>query len=179
MKLIDTRQWWIFLIRGLISIAFGLLCVLSPISMGASLILVWGAFVLVDGAIALWFAIGGKAQRDPWLVGLQGVIGIIIGLIALFNPAVAGLGILIVVVAWSFVIGVLQIAVAISFRNEMTGELWLGLSGLISILFGAVLLMNPALGAVSLVWIIGFYSIAFGAALVGFAFRMKRHALRS
>lgn len=172
---VDRSDWWIFLLRGLIGVIFGILCIVSPLSMSASLVLVWGVFALVDGVIAVFYAVTGKTMFNRWLIGLQGVLGILLGLVALFNPAAAALAILLYIAAWSFVIGGLTIATAIVYRNEMKGEFWLGLAGALTILFGVYVILNPAIAAISLVWVLGFYAVAAGVATIAFAFRLKKH----
>ena len=70
-------------------------------------------------------------------------------------------------------IGVLQIVAAIKRRREIEGELWLGLSGLVSILFGLFIMARPGEGALAVIWVIGAYAIIFGILLIAFAFGIK------
>ena len=106
-------------------------------------------------------------------MGLQGLIGLAAGIITLIMPGVTALGLLIAIAAYSLVVGVLQIAAAIKLRQEIEGEFWLGLSGVISILFGMFIIARPGEGALAVIWIIGTYALIFGVFLVSFAFRIK------
>jgi uncharacterized membrane protein HdeD (DUF308 family) len=90
-------------------------------------------------------------------------------------PGVTALGLLIAIAAYSLVVGVLQIAAAIKLREEIEGEFWLGLSGLVSVLFGMFIIARPGEGALAVIWIIGAYAILFGVFLISFAFRIKGH----
>ena len=83
------------------------------------------------------------------MVGLQGAIGVIAGLIALVLPGATALGLLFAIAAWSLAIGVLQIVAAIKLRKEITGEFWLGLSGLLSIVFAFFVIARPGAGALA------------------------------
>jgi len=172
-----SKHWWMFLIRGLFGIAFGILALVNPAITLASLVLVWGAYALADGVVSLFGLVTGKTEIDDrWLVGLQGVIGVAAGLITLFKPGITALGLLLFIAAWSLATGVLQIVTAIRLRKEITGEFWMGLSGLISVIFAFFILAQPEAGALAVIWVIGTYALIFGIFLVAFAFRIKGKA---
>ena len=174
MKQYLAKYWWIFLLRGIFSIIFGILAFVMPGLTIATLVIVWGAYALVDGVFSLYAsATGSTKPGDHWLVGLQGMIGLAAGVITLIMPGVTALGLLIAIAAYSLVVGVLQIAAAIKLREEIEGEFWLGLSGLVSILFGLFIIARPGEGALAVIWIIGAYAIIFGVFLISFAFRIK------
>ncbi|WP_373506083.1 HdeD family acid-resistance protein [Aestuariivirga sp.] len=177
MKGFLGKYWWLFLLRGIAAVIFGILAFVSPGITLATLVLVWGAYALADGIFSLIAAISGKtADEDRWMVGLQGAIGVIAGLIALVLPGATALGLLFAIAAWSLAIGVLQIVAAIKLRKEITGEFWLGLSGLLSILFAFFVIARPGAGALAVIWVIGAYALVFGVTLIAFAFRVKKHA---
>jgi uncharacterized membrane protein HdeD (DUF308 family) len=174
MKQYLAKYWWVFLLRGIFGIIFGILAFVMPGITLATLVIVWGAYAFVDGIFSLWSAASGSAHGDDrWLVGLQGVIGLAAGIITLIMPGATAIGLLIAIAAWSLVVGVLQIAAAIKLRKEIEGEFWLGLSGLISVLFGLFVIARPGEGALAVIWIIGSYALIFGIFLVAFAFRIK------
>ena len=176
MKNYLAKYWWIFLLRGIFSIVFGVLAFTMPGLTIATLVLVWGAYALVDGLVALYAsATGGTKPGDHWLVGMQGLIGLAAGILTLLMPGVTALGLLIAIAAYSLVVGVLQIAAAIKLREEIEGEFWLGLSGLVSILFGMFIIARPGEGALAVIWILGGYAVIFGVFLISFAFRIKGH----
>ena len=163
MKQYLAKYWWVFLLRGIFSVIFGVLAFVMPGLTIATLVIVWGAYAFVDGIFSLWSSASGSAKADDhWLVGLQGLLA--------WPPASSpsscrvstALGLLIAIAAWSLVVGVLQIAAAIKLRKEIEGEFWLGLSGLISILFGLFIIARPGEGALAVIWIIGSYALIFG-----------------
>jgi uncharacterized membrane protein HdeD (DUF308 family) len=174
MKQYLAKYWWVFLLRGIFGVIFGVLAFVMPGLTLATLVIVWGAYAFADGIFSLWSAASGSAHGDDrWLVGLQGVIGLAAGIITLTMPGATAIGLLIAIAAWSLVVGVLQIAAAIELRKEIEGEFWLGLSGLISVLFGLFIIARPGEGALAVIWIIGSYALIFGIFLVAFAFRIK------
>jgi uncharacterized membrane protein HdeD (DUF308 family) len=169
-----SQYWWVFLLRGLFGILFGILAFIMPGITLATLVLVWGIYAFADGVVALYSAITGKTHgNDRWLIGLQGVFGVLAGVITIFLPAITAMGLLIAIAAWLLIIGVLQIVAAIKLRKEIEGEFWLGLSGALSVLFAIYLMLRPGEGALALIYIIGIYAIIFGIMLVAFAFRIR------
>ena len=177
MRRYMAKYWWVFLVRGLLGIVFGVLAFVMPVITLATLVIVWGAYAFTDGIVALWAAITGNTDNDNrWLVGLQGVIGVAAGVLTFVMPVVTGLGLLMLIAAWSLAVGVLQLVAAVKLRKEITSELWLGLSGLVSILFAFFVIARPGEGALAVIWIIGSYSIIFGVILVAFAFRVRKAA---
>ena len=170
-----ARWWWIFMLRGVLAIAFGLLAFFAPALGIAVLVGLFAVWALIDGAANL---VAGIQRRDSdrswWLEILEGIVGIAAGVIALLFPVLAAEVLVLIVGAWAIVTGVFEIVAAIRLREQIAGELWLGLAGLCSILFGVVLFLFPGVGALGLVWLIGGFAIAFGAFLVALGLRLRR-----
>jgi uncharacterized membrane protein HdeD (DUF308 family) len=104
---------------------------------------------------------------------LEGVAGIVIGLLTFFWPNITALALLYTIAAWALITGIFEIVAAIQLRRVITGEWALILSGLLSMVFGVLLFVFPAAGAVSMVWMIGIYAITFGITLIILAFRLR------
>jgi uncharacterized membrane protein HdeD (DUF308 family) len=169
MHMFLSKYWWVILLRGIFAVIFGVLAFVFPGLTIASLVIVWGAYALADGVIALIAAISGKTESDDrWLVGLHGVI-----VITLLMPGVTAIGLLIAIAAWSLAVGVLQIVSAIRLRKEIEGEFWLGLSGLLSIVFAFFVIARPGQGALAIVWVLGAYALVFGITMIILAFRVR------
>ncbi|HRF09589.1 MAG TPA: HdeD family acid-resistance protein [Xanthobacteraceae bacterium] len=170
-----SENWWLFLLRGLAAIAFGVVAVLWPKITVLSLILVYGAFALTDGVFALVAAIAGNTARAPrWWLALIGLAGIAIGVMTFVWPIITALVLLAFIAAWAIATGVLQIIGAIQLRKEIDNEWMLILSGVLSVLFGLALIVAPGAGALALIWVIAFYAILFGVMQCAFAFRLRR-----
>ncbi|MBI3804624.1 MAG: HdeD family acid-resistance protein [Nitrospirae bacterium] len=168
-----TRNWWVLILRGVLAILFGVLAFSRPGMTLAALVLFFGAYVFVDGIFAIILALGGWEKRnDRWLLLLQGVIGVGIGILTFRAPGITAIGLLLYIAAWSLAIGVLQIAAAIRLRRSIEGEVWLAISGVASILFAAILMWAPAAGALALLWVIASYAIIFGATLIFLGFKV-------
>lgn len=170
-----AREWWVFLVRGIAAIAFGVIALVSPITTLWVLVITFGAYVLVDGVTMLVALVRGDAlaRRNAWAVGIMGALGIVAGIVTFVLPDATALTLLYVVAFWAIAMGVFQMIAAIALRREIDGEFWMGLGGLISVVFGAYLIAFPGAGLLSLVWLVGFWAIAFGASSIGLAFRLR------
>ena len=174
--LIETlkRHWWVPVIRGIAAIVFGIIAFTHPVMAAATLVLFFGAWVLIDGIFRIVGAIGHRASDSDW--GWQlviGILGIIIGLLTFHAPAITALALVIYVAAWALMIGASEIVLAVKMRHEIKGEWFLILMGLISIVFAIMLLWNPIAGAAALIWLIAWYAIIFGILGIIFGFRLR------
>lgn len=168
------RNWIWVLLRGMLAIAFGVLAFLNPRVAGMSLVLLWGVYALAEGVVALVLAFRvRKAGRPIWPLVLMSVLGILAGVMAFVAPRMTGVALLLLIGAWAMVIGGLMIVTAVRLRDEIEGEWFLGLAGLLSVGFGLAMAAFPAAGALALVWIIAAHAIAFGVLVVLFAFKLR------
>jgi uncharacterized membrane protein HdeD (DUF308 family) len=170
-------NWWLLLLRGIAAIIFGILAFMWPLLTLLTLTFLWGAYALVDGVFALWEAIAGRGGHMGarfWLA-IVGIAGIIAGLLAFAWPGITAFVLLMFIAAWAIVTGLFEIWGAIQLRKEIEGEWLLILSGLLSVAFGVILLARPGVGALAVVWLIGWYAILAGAVYIALAFRLKKH----
>jgi uncharacterized membrane protein HdeD (DUF308 family) len=168
------RHWWVPVLRGVVAIIFGMMAFAYPGLTVAVLVLLFGAWVLVDGIFRIIGAIGHRSSDPDW--GWQlviGILGIIIGLLTFHAPAITALALVIYIAAWALMIGATEIVAAIKLRHEIKGEWFLILMGVVSIIFAIMLLWNPLPGALALVWLIGSYAIVFGVLGIIFGFRLR------
>ncbi|USH02983.1 HdeD family acid-resistance protein [Grimontia kaedaensis] len=170
-----SRNWWVLLLRGIASIIFGFMLWTLPTEESVeTLILVFGIFAFVDGALQVWTAIMERKERDNWVVlMLWGVVGIAAGIMTFTVPGLTAVALLFYIAVWAIAKGVLEIIAAIRLRKEIAGEWLLILGGIISILFGGFLMSNPAAGATALIWVIAMYAFVFGVLFVALSFKLK------
>lgn len=170
----ETGHWWALALRGAVAILFGLAAFLRPDIALEALILLFGAYALVDGVFSIVGVFGGTRMGTPrWLLFVEGVVSVLAGLIAFIFPGLTAVALLYLVAAWAVITGVTQAATAIRLRQEIQGEWALILGGALSVLFGLILAVLPAVGILSLIWLIGFYAVAFGVLLLIVAFRVR------
>jgi uncharacterized membrane protein HdeD (DUF308 family) len=174
-----ARNWWVLLLRGIVAILFGILAFALPGISLASLILLFGAFCLADGLMAAWTAFSNRRQKEnSWLLLIGGLVGIGVGLLTIFQPAVTALALLFYIAIWAIATGVVQVLTAIRLRQEIHNEWMLALAGLASVALGVLLMARPGPGALAVLWLIASYAIVFGLLLVVLALEVRRVAKR-
>jgi uncharacterized membrane protein HdeD (DUF308 family) len=169
-----ARNWWIFLVRGILALLFGILALVWPGPTLEALILLFGAFVLVDGVFELIHAITRRSSEPWWLDLIQGILGIGVGVLTFVWPNVTGLVLLTFIAVWMILIGVFGILAAIRLRRVIEGEWLLGLNALISLLLGILLIVFPVSGALAVSWLIGIYAVLFGILLIALSLRLRK-----
>jgi len=171
------HNWWVLALRGLAAVLFGILAFIWPGITIFTLVLLFGAYALVNGILALVISFKGPRliRRFGSLI-FGGLISVAAGIIAFIWPGMTAFSLVIVIAAWAIVNGIAEIVVAIRLRKEISGEWLLIVAGVASILFGVCLFLNPLIGALVLVWWIGGFTFAFGILLIVLGFRMRRVA---
>jgi uncharacterized membrane protein HdeD (DUF308 family) len=169
-----ARDWWVFAIRGIAALVFGILAFVWPQTTLTVLVYLFGAYVLVDGIALLTALIGGDAiaRRHAWAVGIMGVLGIVVGVVTFLAPGLTALSLLYLVAFWAIATGTFQVIAAIALRRELEGEFWMALGGVASIVFGVLLVAFPGDGLITLVWLVGIWSVVFGVSSLGLANRL-------
>jgi len=171
------RYWWVVLIRGLLAILFGVCAFVWPGITLLSLVLLFGAFALVDGSFAVVAALSGRRHSGEWwLLLLAGLLGIAIGVLTYHNPAITTLALVLYIAAWAMVRGIFEIVTAVRLREQIEGEWLMALGGVASIAFALLVLWAPGAGALAMLWMIAAWAVFFGTVLVVLAFRLRsRH----
>ena len=171
-----SKIWWAFLVRGLAAILFGVLALVWPAATLAVLVVLFGAFALVNGVLLVAKAIRSwKARDDRWLLLIEGLLGIGIGVMTFVSPAVTAIALLFYIAAWSLATGIIEIVSGIRLRKEISGEIWWILAGIVSIIFAVLLMLFPGAGVLGVLWLISTYAIVFGVVLVILSFRLLSH----
>ncbi len=167
------KHWWVLVLRGLVSIIFAVLAFTQPGLTFTALVILLGVFILLDGIAAVILALRTRDDEDWGIVLLEGLLGVILGVITLLYPSMTA-GLLVLFVAlWCLISGVFEISAAIRLRKEITNEWMLALAGLISIALGGIMLFRPDAGAISIAWWIGGYAAFFGILLIGLGIKLR------
>jgi uncharacterized membrane protein HdeD (DUF308 family) len=172
-------RWWTVLLRGVAAVAFGVLMFAWPHLTVAKLVLLFGIYALTHGTVSLIAAIANRQKsRNRLLLVFEGVIGIWAGLVTLRSPLTTAMVLIFFIWVWALVTGILRIFEAIRLRREITGEVWLALSGVVLILFAFMLRLRPVQGAFDLAWVIGACALLFGLfeIMLGRELRSMQHA---
>ena len=157
------RHWWLFVVRGVLAIVFGIVALIWPGLTKYVLVLLFGAFALVDGIFAVAASITfHKYFERWWAVLVEGLTGIVLGVLTFLWPGITALVLVYFIAAWAVITGIFEIVTATRIRFFIPGEWSMILAGVFSILFGVLLFVFPGAGVVGLVWVIGIFAIVFG-----------------
>ncbi len=165
-----TSKWWVVALRGLLGIVFGVLALVYPGITLVSLVLLFGAYVFVDGLFAIGSAFGHGGREAVWYV-LDGILGIAVGVATFLYPTIAGQALVYLVGLWAVLTGIFEVIAG--FELPFSKDWLLALAGVASIILGVLMFANPLGGALAIVWLIGFYAIVFGVSLLVFGIRLR------
>jgi uncharacterized membrane protein HdeD (DUF308 family) len=157
-----------------LAICLGILAFSRPIFALATIVLAFGIYALVEGISSLVEAIRSwNARDDRWLLALQGVIGVIAGVITLCTPGITAVILIVYIAAWSVARGILRIVEGLHLHGEVPGGGWLVIGGVACLVFAMLVLMRPLGWALSMAGLLGLYALVVGATEVILAFKMR------
>jgi uncharacterized membrane protein HdeD (DUF308 family) len=167
-----ARHWCALALRGVFAVLFGLLTFLIPGITLLTLVLLFGAYAILDGIFDIVSAV--RAPGHHWPLILEGVVGIIIGILTFLWPGITTMVLLYLIAFWAIFTGVLEIVAGIRLREVIANEWLLILMGVLSVLFGFLILIFPGAGALAIIIWIGAYALLFGIMLIALAFLLRR-----
>jgi len=176
-----SKYWWIFALRGIIAIVFGLASLSWPALTLGVMVLLFGFFALFEGGLTILTSFGKGDEKGGWTLLIEGLAGLLVCVIVLLGtsigamlwPRVAAVMLVFYIAGWAILAGLFKILTAFRIRKEIKGEWMLGISGLISILVGLILIFRPEAGVLAVAWLIGIFAIILGIfqLLLGLKFR--------
>ena len=166
-----ARNWWLIALRGVLGVIFGVIALVMPVATILALILLFSAYMVVDGAIAIYAAIRAARKQEGWGFPLfQGIASLAAAAIAFMWPSLTVVAFVLLIAAWSIVSGCLMLAAAM--RTEQA-RWWLVLGGAAALLYGILMIVAPLSGAVVLTWWLGAFALVFGAALIILSLKLR------
>ncbi len=174
-SLVDN--WPLLLLRGIAAIVFGVLALAWPGMTLLVMVILFGAYALVEGIETLAMVVTRRDARRGRMI-LGGILDILAGIVAFLYPSISALALLVVIAVWAIVTGAVEVATAIGLRREIEGEGWFIVGGALSIVFGVLLLSAPRPGLLTIAWLVGIYALAYGVSLLVLAFRVRRLTAR-
>jgi uncharacterized membrane protein HdeD (DUF308 family) len=174
MPVVKINWGWIAL-RGVFAVLFGILALTRPGLTVAAIVIVFGVYAMVDGLYLCVSSIADRKDEPNWLVYfIGGIAGFAVGVLALSMPGVTAVALLYIIAAWAIVRGTIEIIAAIRLRKLIEGEWVYIFAGALSLLFGLLLIMRPAMGTLVLMAWLGAYAVFFGIVLIVLAFKLRR-----
>ncbi len=174
---VARSHWWLFLVRGILALLFGIIALVAPGIALLAFIYVFAAYAILDGITAIVVSFRERSfLRTWWVLLLEGIVGIIFGILAFAWPGATALVLLYLVAFWALVTGIMEIGSAFVVPGS-AGQRWgLGLAGLVSIIFGVILIIFPGAGLLAVLWFVGIFAIVFGISLFIYAFQIRSRA---
>ena len=171
---------WLIGLRGVLAILFGVLAIIWPGVTATVLVYLFAGYVIVDGVLTIASSIRNRETNDRWWVGLlEGLVSILAGVAAILFPGMAAITLVFLIAIWAIITGLLEIVAAIRLRREIDNEWMLGLSGVVSLIAGVIMIINPGVGVLGVVWVIDAYAIFFGILMIALAVSAGRFAERA
>jgi uncharacterized membrane protein HdeD (DUF308 family) len=173
MSALLAQNWWAIALRGVFAIIFGIIALLMPGATMLALVLLFAAYLLVDGIFAIIAAVRAarKQERWGWLI-FEGLVDLVTGGIAAVWPLITIVAFALLMGAWAIVTGALLLGA--SYRLNIPHGRWLmALAGAISVIWGVLLIIWPLIGALVLTWWMAAYALIFGVAMLVLALRLR------
>jgi len=165
-----AKKWWVLMIRGILLIIIGVLAFIAP----ATWIFFVAAYMLIDGMVNLFAGFGDEPPgQSRWPLIIFGILGLIAGLILLWNPVLGGLTLTYVIAIWAIIGGILTIISALRLREEIDNEWWLVISGVLGVIFGILVFQNVLAGFLAIATVFGVFAILMGILSVVLSFRVR------
>ncbi len=174
MLSILLRSWWVLILRGLFAVLFGLIAIAWPDITVFVIVTIFGAFLMLDGMIEVWVGFLERGRDEQWWTdALLGVLAVLGGVAVIVWPGITAVGLVVFIGAAIAVYGAMMLYQAYRLREEMTGERLLIVNGAVSLLLGLIFMVFPRAGAVSLVYVIAAYIVAFGVLLIMLGWKIR------
>jgi uncharacterized membrane protein HdeD (DUF308 family) len=168
------KNWWLVALRGLVALSLGVIMLFYPIASVYVLVIFFGAYAIVDGLFAVIVALMAIAQhKHKWWLFVEGVLGLTAGIMIFIWPGITAIILLYFIAFWALFTGILEIIFCVAQWKVLPNNwLWL-LSGILSILLGIIMFVNPGTGALTVVFFIALYLIFFGVVLLGMGITLR------
>jgi uncharacterized membrane protein HdeD (DUF308 family) len=174
MPFVLAENWWSLVIRGLVALSLGVVALVWPGITLAAVVILFGAYALIDGVVSLIGAWKASRTHERWgALVFEGIAGIVAAAITILWPQITAFALVIMIAAWALVTGAFEIAAAVRLRKHISGEWLLALSGVVSVLFGSLIFAFPLAGALTIAYLVGIYAFVFGALLLALGFRLR------
>jgi len=167
-----SRDSWLFIARGILAIALGVLAFLAPSPTLSALIIVFGIYAILDGGLAVVAGLGATVRPDWWLVA-GGVGAIAIGIFTFFQPNTTAEALVVLVGVFAILTGVAELGAAATVGSIIGHRLLFTVAGVVALVFGVLLIMSPSQGLLSVLWLFGFYAIFAGVMDIAIGYDLR------
>lgn len=168
-----ANHWWAILIRGIVAVAFAFLAFLATGFTLQLLLIFLGVYLILDGVFAVVGALMATSHKHWWMLLLEGIISLAAGIFIFAWPEATLLILIYIVAFWAIVTGIFEFLASISATWAAPGKIFLGVTGVLSILLGVMIFIYPGLSISAAIWLMGIYALVIGLALIFFSLRLR------
>ncbi len=163
-------------INGILAIILGVFAIIIPNETIVVIARYFGLIVMIGGIILLIGAVNNLQKKRPYAVLLtEAIVSIIIGIIILiFTKQTLELFVILLGI-WAIILGILQLALLASIKDEITGKTMLLINGLITLVFGILIFFNPFTAVKAFTIIIGLIALLFGIVMIYYSVILKKY----
>ncbi len=167
------RSWWILVMFGVVSVAIGVLLIFWPGQTLTVATALFGALMILSGLVRFVQAVFSSGTDHRWLLLISAILGVVVGIVVMRNPeSVIALIVLLAALFW-IIGGMVELFRGLTDANLPDRGARIGL-GVISAVFGVVILVWPAPTVLVFAILAGAYSILFGLLEIYAGIAVKR-----
>jgi len=175
-KNILAKYWWALVIRGLAAILFALLCLFWTKDVLNLLVILFGVFIFIEGLVTIFGGFNASKEHSEWWIYLvRGLAGMFIGLLVFFWPAITAAVLVYLIAVWAIVMGIIELLLSSKFVKEISMKWILTFIGIFSLAIGFIILFYPYTSLLTIVWIIGLFTLISGIGLIAFGLQVKKY----
>ncbi len=167
------KNWWLVLLRGVLPVIFGLVAIFLPGILLITILVYFGIVAVICGVFLLIEGFGIK-EEDGGMRILEGVLSIFFGLLFIILPEFILDVVMYLISIWAIIGGIMQIFHAVKLRKLVESEWITILYGVVTLVFGILVLLNIRAGAQALVMFFGAYSIISGLLMIWLSLKVKK-----
>ena len=167
------KYWWLALAAGVLSMIIGILALVFPEPTLLAVGLIFGIYLVIWGTTCVMRGASGPEGMSGGLrivLILLGVLTVFAGLIMIVRPGESVVTLALVLGFWWTIAGVLQLVHGIAVAEGRGWNIGLGLLGIVA---GIIILAQPGIGLVTLVWIVGFGLLIQGAIEIAAGWQLR------
>jgi uncharacterized membrane protein HdeD (DUF308 family) len=168
-----TRNWWLFIVRGVLALLWAAFAIAQPAAAIAALVIIFGVYALADGLVALYFTFKRDNAYRGWSL-FEGIVGVAAGILTFMRPGLTALALYSFIAAWAFLTGIAEVAIAVSLRKAIRGEGWLIAQGVISVAFGVLMVALPRAGVIALIGLVAGFAAVSGVMWIALGIELSQ-----
>jgi uncharacterized membrane protein HdeD (DUF308 family) len=170
----SSTFWWLLTIAGGLLISLGIFSLLSPLHAYIFMVHYSGLALLFNGLILLIVSLKSTSalEEKEWLLA-EGGLDIFFAVCLLFNPFLTFIAFTLLIGPWMIGKGILKTIAVLKIR-QIRGGIFILLAGLLSVIFGLLIIFYPLEKANGITIFIGLFTLIMGVLYVFDSIRFRK-----